>query len=130
MILRLHVDTNDYTDKDDVTIPMLQDTPWNLFKLRVATFQDWRTIGQTGFWTIDGESYCGTAYECEINYRDELLLRTLVNRIKEICGDRFINMWINDLPVGFTKDEGLLVMNMNPAWLAEMVGNGRYDTHP
>jgi hypothetical protein len=117
MILRLHVDTNDYEDRDDVTIPMLQDKAWSLFGLCLATFQDWRTVGQTGFWTIDGESYCGTAYECEINYRDELLLRCLVSQIKKTCGDRYINLWIDDLSTTFT-DDGLL--EMNPAWLSTM----------
>ena len=119
MILRLHVDTNDYEDMDEATLPMLQNPgSWSLFGLCLATFQDWRVAGQTGFWTIDGETYCGTAYECEIKYRDELLLRCLVDKIKKTCGDRYINLWINELPVVFTSDEGLL--EMNPAWLLEM----------
>jgi hypothetical protein len=119
MKLRLHIDTNDYNEDGDLgTVNETQ--VWSLFNLCLKTFQDWKTAGQTGFWTIDGEIFCGTAYECEINYKGssgELLLRCLIDKIKEVCGDRYINLWIDDVLVKFTDDD---CVEMRPEWIEVM----------
>ena len=118
MKLLLHVDTNDYNEDND--LGTVNETPvWSLFNLCLKTFQNWQVAGQTAHWTIDGDTYCGTAYACEINYRsdDDLLLRCLVDKIKETCGDRYISLWIDDLRVEFTDDD---LMLMRPEWISTM----------
>lgn len=124
MKLKLHVDTNDYNEDLKVTDYSRgydNYTPeWSLFNLCLKTFQDWKTSGQTGFWTVEGDTFCGTAYECDINYRGmdgELLLRCLIAKIKEVCGDRYINLWIDEIPVKFSNDDLVL---MDPAWVKKM----------
>ena len=119
MKLLLHVDTNDY-DGDNSDLPS---DGFSLFGLKLKTFQDWNVAGQTGFWSIDGDPYCGTAYDCEINYCGtdaELLLRCLVAKIKEFCEGRFIKLWINGLEVEFTDDDLVL---MRREWIETMKGN-------
>lgn len=119
MKLLLHVDTNDYDPESDV----IEINGFSLFGLKLKTFQDWNVAGQTGFWYIDGDPYCGTAYDCEINYCGtdaELLLRCLVAKIKEVCEDRFIKLWINGLEVEFTDDDLVL---MRPEWIKVMKDN-------
>lgn len=120
MKLKLHVDTNDYNEDNDLPGDANYTQEWSLFGLCLKTFQNWKTAGQTGFWTIDGEVFCGTAYECDINYSGcdgELLLRCLIAKIKEVCGDRYINLWIDDIQVTFTDDD---LVVMFPAWLEKM----------
>jgi hypothetical protein len=88
--------------------------------LKLATFQDWRVAGQTGFWTVEGETFCGTQYECEVNYHDLLLLRCLVNQIKKTCGYRLMSISIDGLKVEFTDDD---LMEMRPEWLEKIEKN-------
>ena len=123
MELLLSVDTNDYGDDPETLNPACPpeiDAEWSLFGLWLATFQNWTTAGQTNFWTVEGDIYCGTRYRCEINYRDELLLRCLVSKIREYCKDRFMSLSINNLPVEFTDDD---LMNMRREWIETMKGN-------
>jgi hypothetical protein len=119
--LELSVDTNSYDEQDeDVQRRWAAsecDTAWSLWQLKQETLQDWETAGQTGIWNVEGDTFCGTRYTCEVNYRDDLLLRVLVGKIKVTCGERFLLLRINDALATFT-DDGLL--EMNPDWLAEM----------
>jgi len=117
MKILIHVDTNDYNEGGD--LDTVNETPeWSLFHLQLATFHQWRTAGQTGFWTIDGETFCGTAYETEVKYNDYLLLQCLVSKIKETCGDRLMHIWIDDLEVRWDKKDHF--MEMRPEWLKTM----------
>lgn len=118
MKLTLHVDTNDYNEYSEQPGDADYIPEWSLFGLQAGTFQQWRVIGQTGFWTVDGETFCGTAYECEVNYTGlsgELLLRGLIAKIKEVCKGRFIRLWVANDEIKFT-DGGLVCM---PPDLAE-----------
>jgi len=119
MKLLLHVDTNDYNEDGDLgTVNELR--VWSLFNLCLKTFQNWQVAGQTAPWTIEGDLYCGTAYACDIDYtgfNGELLLRCLVDKIKETCDDRYISLWIDDLRVEFTDDN---LMLMRPEWISTM----------
>lgn len=105
MEIILEVDTNDYNEHGEEFWDPNYVAPWTLWGLKLATFQDWDTAGQTGFWTIDGETFCGTRYRCEVNFRNELLLRCLVAKIKEVCGDRFISISIGGKIIKFTDDD-------------------------
>jgi hypothetical protein len=115
MKILIHVDTNDYNEDGD--LGTVNETPeWSSFTLCLATFLQWEVAGQTGFWTIDGEVFCGTAYETEVKYsglNGEILLRCLVNKIRETCKERLMRIWIDDLEVKFTED----MMEMRPEWV-------------
>ena len=122
MKILISVDTNDYNDEADGTALAADrgEPIWSLFGLSLATFQDWRAVGQTGYWTVEGETFCGTQYECEIDYHDELLLRCLINKIKQTCGDRLMNISIDGIKVTFIDDD---LMEMRPIWLETMERN-------
>ncbi len=121
MKILISVDTNDYnlTEADGPGDPNYS-PEWSLFGLSLATFQDWKPVGQTGFWTVEGETFCGTQYECEINYRDDLLLRCLIDKIKKTCGDRLMNISIDGEKVEFIDDN---LMAMRLEWLLSMKEN-------
>ena len=86
MKIIIDIDTNNYENTED------DSQEWSVWTLNLATFQDWRVIGQTPLWTVDGDAWCGNRYQCEVNFRDELLLRCLIDKIKETCGDRLIKI--------------------------------------
>jgi hypothetical protein len=115
MKLLLHIDTNDYSEDGD--LGTVNETPeWSLFTLQLATFLQWEVAGQTGIWTIDGEAFAGTAYETEVNYgglNGEILLRCLISKIKQTCGNRLMRIFIDDLEVKFIED----MMEMRPEWV-------------
>ena len=118
MKLVLHVDTNDYNEPGDEGTVNETET-WSLMGLKFKTLQDWKGAGQTGYWTVDGESFCGSKYECELNWTGmdgELLLRVLVKTIKDYCGERYMHLYINDMLVGL-DDDG--TMFMRPEWVNE-----------
>lgn len=121
MKILISVDTNDYnlTEADGPGDPNY--TPeWSLFGLSLATYQDWRVAGQTGFWAVDGETFCGTQYECEVNYHEQLLLRCLIAQIKKTCGDRLMSISIDGQKVEFADDD---LMLMRPEWNETMKQN-------
>lgn len=121
MKIEIHVDTNEYNELEEADGTALAadrgEDDWSLFGLKLATFQDWQTIGHTPLWTVDGDAWCGTRYACEVNFRDELLLRCLIDKIKKTCGERLISISINDLPVTFTDDD-LMIMRLK--WMESM----------
>jgi len=120
MKILISVDTNDYNENEEQPGEPNYTLEWSLFGLKLATFQDWRVAGQTGFWTVEGETFCGTQYECEVNYHDLLLLRCLVNQIKKTCGYRLMSISIDGLKVEFTDDD---LMEMRPEWLEKIEKN-------
>ena len=115
MNIKVSVDTNDY-NADEPHFPADHLPEWSLMKLNLATFQDWSVGGQSATWTIDGDTFCGTIYTCDVNYRDSVLLRSLINKIKQTCADRLITIWIGDLEVKWIED----MMEMSPVWLETM----------
>ena len=125
MKILISVDTNDYNELDDnpkLNFPLESSLfeEWSLFGLSLATFQDWRVAGQTGYWTVEGETFCGTQYECEVNYGDELLLRCLVAKIKKTCGYRLMSISIDGLKVEFIDGD---LMETRPEWLEKIEKN-------
>ena len=120
MKITINVDTNDYNDCNEQPGDVNYIPEWSLFGLSLATFQDWKPIGQTGYWTVEGETFCGTRYQCEVDFRDDLLLRCLINKIKETCGCKLMGISIDDLPVTYVDDD---LMVMRPEWLESMKQN-------
>ena len=95
---RLDVDTNDYDYEGD-SLPSVgskEARGWDLFGLKMATFQDWEVAGETGYWTVDGETFCGTRYSCTVEYADEVLEYRLIQKIMEYCNDRYIHLYIDN----------------------------------
>lgn len=117
MEIIIDVDTNDYNEDEVPYWHPNYAPPWSLFRLKVATFREWKSCGQTNFWTIDGETFCGTCYRCEVNFSNDLLLRCLVAKIKEVCGNRFKQMRIDGEVIKFTDDN---LMCMPPELVKKM----------
>jgi hypothetical protein len=121
----IHVDTNDYNEDGERSGDPNYTPEWSLLSLELSTFQQWSVAGQTGIWAVDGETFCGTAFECKVDYRHnfglgDLLLRSLMNKIKSVCGDRLMRIWIDDLEVEWVED----MMKMRPEWIETMKEQG------
>jgi hypothetical protein len=121
MKILLHIDTNDYNEDGD--LGTVNETPeWSSLSLCLATFLQWDVVGETDFWTIDGEMFCGIAYAAEVNYHglnSEILLRCLISKIKQTCKDRLMHIWIDDLEVKFVHG----MMEMRPEWVKSLKEN-------
>jgi hypothetical protein len=123
MKILISIDLNNYdlTEADGSALAADCGEPiWSLFGLKLATFQDWKPAGRTGSWVIDGEVFCGTQYECEVNYHEQLLLRCLIAQIKKTCGDRLMSISIDGQKVEFADDD---LMLMRPEWNETMEKN-------
>ena len=106
LTIRVQVDTNDYDENDS----------YSPYLLNLATYHEWQAVTDTPYWYVEGDAYTGTTYESQVNYRDQLMLRCLINKMVECLGDRLIRIHINDKLVEFVGG----VMKMDPAWLKEM----------
>ena len=113
--LILFVDTNNYISKYE----------WSLLGLELETLHEWKDVGATDPWFVEGDRYTGTIYTCKINYTEELLLQHLVEeKIRKACGDRFLKLEIDGVPVQFYRDEeGMEMMMVTPSILKKLEDN-------
>lgn len=96
--IKIHVDTNDY---DEIEPPIHNEWRW---QISARTTRQWETYGQTGYWTIDGDTYCGTVYRATVEYSGEdgkQLFILLMDRLRNLLGERLLRVFVDGVEVKF-----------------------------
>jgi hypothetical protein len=106
--LTVEVDTSTYDSEEFA----------GLFDFSLKTFQQWHVKGEGSKWQVEGDLFVSTLYQCQVDYTDELLLRCLISQIRQVLGDRFRCLFINDTKAEFTDDD---LLCFQPEWRKAML---------